>query len=190
MGTKKTIYPLVLLFIIGLYTSCDTPTANKDTKSKDKIVIFQNSAKGTTDQQINSLIKRDVLQKSQIKFRYENKISGFSAKLSSLQVNYLNSKKNKDWEIIPGQFIVTFKDPFNGKKYITDEGHAWSMKMIKKMQKKYNISDDQILSKYGYASFGFAAKLNDKQFYKLDHEKLVKNIEPNVAIHVNWGDSI
>jgi hypothetical protein len=182
---KKLFYPFILLFVIGLYTGCDvTSQAPNNKQLSTQFIIFADS--GATDVHIASLISAKILQESQINYRYKNKINGFSADLSQKQLNRINSKKYViSTDIIPGIFIIVFKDPFNGKKYVTDEGNAWSMKTIKKMQAKYNISDAQVLSRYGYAIFGFAAKLKDKQLYELDHEKLVKNIGSDLLYHLD-----
>lgn len=173
-ATKITITPIIIFF-----TGCDDPTSNTERDINTEFVIFQNSERGTTESQINNLVEANVLQESQIKFSYENKITGFSATLSQSQIDILNSSEYADTGIIPGEFIIVFIDPFDSEKYGTEEGNQWSMKTIKKLQFKYGISDEQVLSRYGYAIFGFAAELSDEQLYELEQEILVDHIEPN-----------
>jgi hypothetical protein len=158
--------------------SCDTPASNSLEESKE-FVLFKNADQNSIDQQIEGLKNSIGLQEYQINYRYKNNIRGISANLAQSQVSLLEDISSDDWEVIPGEFIIVFVDPFDGEKYGTEEGNQWSMKTIEKLQDKYGINDDKILGKWGYALFGFAAELTDEQLYYLEEENIISYIEVN-----------
>lgn len=179
MNTRKIAITSIIIFFTAFFTGCDDPTSNTDRDKNTDFVIFQNSEKGTTELQINNLVDANVLEKSQIKFSYENKISGFSATLSQSQIDLLNSEKYEGSIIIPGEFILVFNNPFD-KNWDKEKKAKWTLQAIEEMQIKYGIRDEQILSKYEYVLYGFAAELSDKQLYNLCYENIINYIEPNI----------
>lgn len=175
----KKYFLYFLPVLISLFSfSCDTPASNSLEESK-KFVLFKNADQNSIDQQIEGLKNSIGLQEYQINYRYKNNIRGISANLAQSQVSLLEDISSDDWEVIPGEFIIVFVDPFDGEKYGTEEGSQWSMKTIEKLQDKYGINDDKILGKWGYALFGFAAELTDEQLYYLEEENIISYIEVN-----------
>lgn len=86
--------------------------------------------------QIDERIKSYSLTQEQIRFHFKNKFVGLSAEFNSEQLNRLTKDFSEDeLQTIPGEFIITFIDPFDGKKWVTEEGAKWSWKTIKKCKK-------------------------------------------------------
>ena len=187
---NKTCFIYFLPILISFLSfSCDTPTSNSVEKEGKEFVIFKSADQNSIDQQIDGLKNSIGLRESQINYRYKKKISGLSAYLTQSQVSQLEDESSDEWEVIPGEFIIVFVDPFDGEKYVTEEGNQWSMKTIEKLQDKYDISDDKILSKYGYALFGFAAELTDEQLYNLEEEDIINHIEANRRFQLGLSTS-
>ena len=184
MSNKTFLSYTLVLLITLLSLGCDTPTSELEEKLNKEIVIFEGIGQSITDQGIKDLKRSIQLKESQINYRYEKKISGISANLTKSQSKALKKETSEDVEVIPGQFIIFFIDPFDGEKYVTEEGNRWSMETIDKMQERYGITDDKILHRYGYATFGFAAKLSDEQLYNMEEEDLIKHIAQDFSFQI------
>lgn len=180
----KIYYSFLLFLIVALITGCDSPTSDIGMEEKSQFVVFSNS-ESSTDSQINNLIEANLLQEIQINFQYKNKIKGFSADISDQQAERISAKEYEGVEVIPGQFIIIFVDPFDGEKFLTEEGNKWAMETIEEIQNKYDISDKKVLHRYGYAIYGFAAQLSDEQLFELDSEELISYIEPDAIFNLN-----
>lgn len=169
---NKSLVSTLLLSFFAMIIGCSSPV------SPDEELI----TKFVLTKKIDEQIKKYNLREDQIHYRYQNAISGFSAGLTRTQIDALSQDQTPEIMEIPGEFIIIFIDPFDGEKWITEEGAEWSWKTIKKLQDKYNIEDNQIMSRYGYAIRGFAAELNDEQLYGLDNEEVVEKISPNAYL--------
>jgi hypothetical protein len=181
---KKIFYPFFVFLILALVTGCDNPSSSVNLDEvESQFIIFSNS-QHSTDINVGNLIDADLLEESQINFKYENKIKGISANISDQQAERLTARGDEGPEIIPGKFIIVFNDPFDGKQNVTEEGNKWSMETIKLIQFKYDISDEKISHRYGYVIFGFAAELSDEQLFELDSEELISRVSPDVIFNI------
>lgn len=179
MALNKFSFAHTFLFIVIIFVSCDSLTSSQDEQYVTKFLFLD----GTDAALLDERIKSYSLTQEQIRFHFKNKIVGLSAEFNSEQLNRLTQDFSEhELQTIPSEFIITFIDPFDGEKWVTEEGAQWSWKTIKKIQEKYGIDNDQIMNKYGYAIRGFAAKLTDEQLFGLDNDNLVKRISPNAML--------
>ena len=179
MILNKSSFAYTFIFIVIFFVSCDSLTSSQDEQYATRFLLSD----GTDAALLDERIKSYSLTQEQIRFHFKNKIIGVSAEFNSEQLNRLTQHFSKhEIQTIPSEFIITFIDPFDGEKWVTEEGAQWSWETIKKMQEKYSIDNNQIMSKYGFAIRGFAAKLNDEQLFGLDNDDLVKRISPNAKL--------
>lgn len=181
MILRKSYFAYLFLFIVIIFVSCDPVTSSQDEQSATKFLFLNGTDAALLDEQI----KNYSITQEQIHYNFMNKIVGLSAEFNSKQLNRLNNDFSEhQLQSIPGEFIITFIDPFDGEKWMTEEGAQWSRDTIKEMQEKYGIDDNQIMNKYGYAIRGFSAKLNDEQLFGLDNDTLVKRISLNDSFSI------
>lgn len=95
--------------------------------------------------------------------------------------NLQNNKKSEinptaKAEIIPGQYIVVFKDGFT--KDLNQEQQAQAAgSMIQSVANEYQISNEAMKGRYQYSISGFAAELSDAQLQNLRNDSRVDYIE-------------
>jgi len=177
----RSSFGCIFLVIVILFVSCNPITSNQNEDYVTKFLFFYD----LDFTQIEAKIESYSLTQDQIHFHYQNKISGLSADFSEEQLKRVKQDPSeKEFQTIPGEFIITFIDPFDGEMWLAEEGAKWSWETINKMQEKYGIGNDQIMNRYGYAIRGFAAKLNDEQIFGLDNDDLVKRISPNASLSI------
>lgn len=174
---KNFIKSLLLFGIVLIVYGCSDSVAIFD--ENETVILFLD------EESFNSLewvLAGYSINQNQVRHLYHNKFFGISANLNPGQL----SKIGEDFppgsvSEIPGEFIIIFEDPFDGEKWVTEEGAEWSWKTIELLQQRHDISDSQITHRYGYATRGFAAELDDDQVSGLDNEAVIKSIVPNIG---------
>jgi len=87
-----------------------------------------------------------------------------------------------DSDLIPGQYIVVFKDQNRWK--ITEQAAQQALQSTQSVLTKYQISVDSVLFRYKYALKGFAAKLSQKQINELRADPLVDHVSRAYFLHL------
>lgn len=182
MNLIKSTFVYIFLTVVFIFVSCDSVSTDQKEEFVSMFLFMDETDTALLDERINKY----SLTQEQVRFQFENKIVGLSAEFNSEQLSRLTHDFTEhELQTIPGEFIITFIDPYDGEKSGSEEGAQWSFETITKLQEKYGIDNNQILHRYGYALRGFTAKLNDKQLFGLDNDSLVKEINPNAKVSVN-----
>lgn len=79
-----------------------------------------------------------------------------------------------DTNLIPGQYIVVFKDQANG--LINENVAQQALQRTQSVLESHNIKSDSVMYRYKYALKGFAAKLSPAQVKVLQNDPVVDHI--------------
>lgn len=91
-------------------------------------------------------------------------------------------------KIIPGEYIVIFKDPNEAvpvKGVRSEQSVQQTLQKTQRIISEYSITNDAVLSKYQYALQGFATKLDSVQLKKLKNDPRIDHISPNKLFKLN-----
>lgn len=81
-------------------------------------------------------------------------------------------------EIVPGRYIVVFKDQSN--RQITSEAADFANQRINSILSDLSIHQDSLIHRYKYALKGFAAKLSENQISQLGKDPRVDLVAPDL----------
>ncbi|MFL5730537.1 MAG: S8 family peptidase [Cytophagaceae bacterium] len=90
-----------------------------------------------------------------------------------------------NWEAIPNQYIVTYRDNMASTAGTSAQRAAYQTNAVQSILERSQIPDEKVLRKFSEGFNGFTAVLNQSEADKLRQDPSVENIEPDRIIHLS-----
>ena len=113
----------------------------------------------------------------------QNLVQNSPPPIDSQAIDISTKEKGQQRDIIEGEYIVTYKDQFEGR--ISENIALQADLRTDQILSSLNIKEDSVLNRYKYALKGFAARLTKNQVELLKLDPRVERVTPNERFYLS-----